>query len=138
MAETVRGLILFAHGARDARWAEPLDRLRDRLTRIAPATPVAIAFLEIMEPNLSAAVDRLAGAGCDALCVVPIFLGQGGHVRRDLAALIDAVRARHPGLDITAVPAVGEDNGVLDALAVYCLAALDRPGEGARDPTTGG
>jgi len=124
----VRGLILFAHGARDPRWADPLVRLRDRLTQVAPATPLAIAFLDIMEPDLPTAAERLVAAGCDGLCIVPIFLGQGGHVRRDLAALIETVLARHPGLDIRSAPAVGEDNGVLDALAVYCLAALDRPG----------
>ena len=124
----MRGLILFAHGARDPRWAEPMLRLRDRLAQVAPATPVVVAFLDIMEPDLPTAADRLIADGCDALCVVPIFLGQGGHVRRDLAALIDGVRERHPRLAIEAAPAVGEDNGVLDALAVYCLAALDHAG----------
>ena len=124
----MRGLILFAHGARDPQWAEPLDRLRDRLARLVPATPVVIAFLEIMKPDLPTAADQLVAGGCDDLCVVPIFLGQGGHVRHDLSALIDVLLARHPGIDIRAVPAVGEDNGVLEAMALYCLAALDQPG----------
>ena len=123
----MRGLILFAHGARDPRWAEPLDRVRDRLQQVAPGIPVAVAFLDIMQPDLPAAADRLVAAGCGGLCIVPVFLGQGGHVRRDLAALIDVLLVRHPGVDIQVVPAVGEDSGVLDALAAYSLAALDRP-----------
>jgi sirohydrochlorin cobaltochelatase len=130
----MRGLILFAHGARDPRWSEPLDRLRERLVEVAPATPVAVAYLDIMEPDLPAAAERLIAAGCDALCIVPIFLGQGGHVRRDLAALIAGLLARHPGIEIRAAPAVGEDNGVLDALAVYCLAALERQGAASATP----
>jgi sirohydrochlorin cobaltochelatase len=128
VAAPMRGLILFAHGARDPRWAEPLQNLRERLARLAPATPVAIAFLEIMEPDLPTAADQLMAAGCDALCIVPIFLGQGGHVRRDLAALVAALRTRHPGKDIRVAAAVGEDNGVLDALAAYCVVALDQSG----------
>jgi len=123
----MRGLILFAHGARDPCWAEPLDRLRDRVARAAPGTPVAVAFLDIMQPDLPAAADRLVASGCDGLCIVPVFLGQGGHVRRDLVALVQLLVDRHPGIDIRAAPAIGEDDGVLDALAVYCLAALDRP-----------
>jgi sirohydrochlorin cobaltochelatase len=123
----MRGLILFAHGARDPRWAEPLDRLRDRVTKVAPGTPVAVAFLEIMEPDLPAAAARLVAAGCGALCVVPVFLGQGGHVRRDLADLVESLKHQHPGIDIRAAPAIGEDDGVLDALAVYCLTVLDHP-----------
>jgi sirohydrochlorin cobaltochelatase len=124
----MRGLILFAHGARDPRWAEPLARLRDRVAGAAPGSPVVVAFLEIMEPDLPGAAARLVAAGCDGLCIVPVFLGQGGHVRRDLAALIESLQHRHPGIEIRAVPAVGEDDGVLDALAAYCLTALDRPG----------
>ena len=119
----MHGLILFAHGARDPRWAEPLYRLRDRVARQA-AGPVGVAFLEIMEPDLPTAAATLVTAGCRALCIVPIFLGQGGHVRRDLAALRDIVAARHPGVDVRVVPAVGDDDTVLDALAAYTLAAL--------------
>jgi len=123
----MRGLILFAHGARDPCWAEPLDRLRDRVARAAPGTPVAVAFLDIMQPDLPAAADRLVASGCDGLCIVPVFLGQGGHVRRDLVALVQLLVDRHPGIDIRAAPAIGEDDGVLDALAVYCLTVLDHP-----------
>jgi len=119
----MQGLILFAHGARDPRWADPLIRLRDRVAGRAPG-PVSVAFLEIMEPDLPTAAGRLVTAGCHGICVVPVFLGQGGHVRRDLAALLEAVAARNPGIDIRVVPAIGESDTVLDALAAYSLAAL--------------
>ena len=119
----MQGLILFAHGARDPRWAEPLNRLRDRVAVRAPG-PVSVAFLEIMEPDLPTAAARLVDAGCHGICIVPVFLGQGGHVRRDLAALLEAVSAGNPGTDIRVVPAVGEDDTVIDALAEYSLAAL--------------
>jgi sirohydrochlorin cobaltochelatase len=126
----MRGLILFAHGARDPRWAEPLERLRERVARQAPG-PVSVAFLELMQPDFPTAAATLVAAGCRRVCVVPVFLGQGGHVRRDLAALLEAACARHPGVDVQVVPAVGEDDTVIDALAAYSLAALAgdaRPG----------
>jgi sirohydrochlorin cobaltochelatase len=120
----MRGLILFAHGARDPRWAEPLARLRDRLAGRAPETPVAVAYLEIMTPDLPGAAGALIAGGCDALTIVPVFLGQGGHVRRDLAGLVAALATAHPGVAIDTAPAVGEDDAVLDALAAYCLRTL--------------
>jgi len=129
----MQGLILFAHGARDPRWAEPLTRLRDRVAGQAPG-PVSVAFLDIMQPDLPTAADSLVAAGCRGLCIVPIFLGQGGHVRRDLAALLEAVSARHPGVGIHVVPAVGEDDTVIDALAAYSLAALRGETGGAPAP----
>jgi len=121
----MHGLILFGHGARDARWREPFERLADKLraarasTGEAPA--VVLAFLELMEPDLPTAVTQLVTQGCAAITVVPVFFGQGGHVRRDLPAIIDQCRAAHPTIEIRCAVAVGEDDGVLDALAQYCL-----------------
>jgi sirohydrochlorin cobaltochelatase len=121
----MHGLILFGHGARDARWREPFERLADKLrpARTAPGEgqAVALAFLELMEPDLPTAVAQLVTQGCDAITVVPVFFGQGGHVRQDLPAIVDRCRAAHPGVEIRCAVAVGEDDSVLDALAQYCL-----------------
>ncbi|SAL48931.1 sirohydrochlorin chelatase [Caballeronia telluris] len=118
------GIILFGHGARDARWAEPFERLAARL-RAARSEPVSLAFLELMTPDLPGAVAEQAASGCDAVTVVPVFFGQGGHVRRDLPQIIDACRAAHPALTIHCATAVGEDDAVLDAIAAYCMRQLD-------------
>jgi len=121
----MHGLILFGHGARDARWREPFERLAGKLRAARAATggaqAVTLAFLELMEPDLPTAVTQLVGEGCDAITVVPVFFGQGGHVRQDLPALIDQCRAAHPAVEIRCAVAVGEDEAVLDALAQYCL-----------------
>jgi sirohydrochlorin cobaltochelatase len=117
-----QGIVLFGHGARDARWAEPFARLAEKVRAQAGAgTDVVLAFLELMTPDLPAAVAHLAGAGCATITVIPVFFGQGGHVRRDLPTLLDACRAAHPGVTIRSATAVGEDDAVLDALAQYCL-----------------
>lgn len=118
------GVILFAHGARDPRWAEPFTRLRGLVAAREPGVAVALAYLELMPPDLMGAAEALVGQGCDRLRVVPVFLGQGGHVRQDLPRLADAVRARFPGVAVELVPAVGEDPGVLAAIAATALAGL--------------
>ena len=118
------GLILFAHGARDARWAEPFERLRDRVTRAAPGVQVVLAFLELMAPDLDAAATALSDSGCRAITVVPVFLGQGGHVRQDLPQLVEIAASRHPECTFRLADAAGEDDAVLDAIAAYCLRQL--------------
>ena len=115
-----RALILFAHGARDPRWAEPLQVLQQRLATRAPGIPVALAFLELMPPDLASAAATLVAGGARRLQVVPVFLGQGGHVRDDLPRLVDALRLRHPEVDVRLSDAVGEVPEVLDAIADYC------------------
>ena len=115
------GLILFAHGARDPRWAEPFESLAGRLRKAVPDQAVELAYLELMQPDLDEAVVALLACGCTRIRVVPVFLGQGGHVRRDLPALVDAIRSRRPGLHLDVMPSIGEDPAVLDAIAAYCL-----------------
>ncbi len=118
------GIILFAHGARDARWAEPFERLRDRVAQGAPHAQVALAYLEFMTPDLAAAADHLSRGGCRDIAIVPVFLGQGGHVRQDLPVLLQDVAARHPDCRFRLAAAAGEDAAVLEALAGYCLRQL--------------
>lgn len=126
MEPAKRGVILFAHGARDPLWRTPFEAVRQRVQAQLPATPVRLAFLEMMTPDLATAVAELAQDGCSEITVVPLFLGQGGHVRRDLPGLIAQLQAAHPQLAIGAVPAAGEDPAVLAAIAQYCIGALGR------------
>ncbi|TFW28375.1 sirohydrochlorin chelatase [Massilia horti] len=121
-----RALVLFAHGARASSWAAPFERLRDLTQGRLPECAVSLAFLELMEPRLPQHVAALAAAGVLDVTVVPVFLGQGGHLLRDLPALIDGLRAAHPDLNIKVAGAVGEDPQVLAAMADYCVNALDR------------
>lgn len=118
------GLILFAHGARDPRWAKPFERLQQLAQAQRPDAIVKLAFLELMEPRLPAVVPQLVEAGCQHINVVPVFLGQGGHVLRDLPPLLDEMRAAFPTLTLTVSDAVGESAAVLDAIADYCVQSL--------------
>jgi len=117
------GLILFAHGARDARWAEPFQRLRDRVAAEAPEMRVALAYLEHLSPDLADAVAELSQQGSRTIRVVPLFFGRGGHLREDFPKIVAAVRAEHPDLKFELTPAAGEDDGVLTALARFALEA---------------
>ncbi|MET0963058.1 MAG: CbiX/SirB N-terminal domain-containing protein [Noviherbaspirillum sp.] len=117
-------LILFAHGARDARWAAPFERLREIAQAELPGTAVSLAFLELMAPRLPEAVASLVQDGCLDVSVVPVFLGQGGHVLRDLPVLVEELRRTYPQLKISVAAAVGEDAAVLAAIARYCVATV--------------
>ncbi len=123
-----RALVLFAHGARSASWAAPFEQLREMIKlRVAASEPdldVSLAFLELMSPRLPEQVAALAAQGVDDVTVVPVFLGQGGHVLRDLPLILDEMRLAHPGVTIRTVGAVGEDPTVLRAMTDYCLSSL--------------
>jgi sirohydrochlorin cobaltochelatase len=119
-----RAMVLFAHGARAPAWAAPFERLRELAQARLPGCEVTLAFLELMTPSLPDAVASLAAQGVNDITVVPVFLGQGGHLQRDLPALAARLRQEHPGLRLQVAGPVGEDAGVLAAMADYCIGAL--------------
>ena len=123
----MNGLILFAHGARDARWATPFEAIAARIGALRPDSKVQLAFLEFMSPTLPEAAAQLLAAGCSEIQVLPLFLGTGGHLRRDLPLLMDTLRAEHAAATFTLHTAAGETDTVIDALAAVAVAHLDAP-----------
>ncbi len=120
---TPAGLILFAHGARDPRWAAPFEAIAARVSAAQPRALVRLAFLELMAPTLPEAGAELARQ-CARVQVLPLFLGAGGHVRQDLPRLVEALRAAHPGTQFELHPPVGEHAAVLAAIAAAAAATL--------------
>lgn len=116
MSEAV---VLFGHGARDPDWALPMRRARDVLSGSFAGVQVELAFLEFMQPGLVDAIDCLALGGATRITVVPMFLAQGGHVKKDLPLLLDEARLRHPACEVVLVPAVGEADTVIAAMSAY-------------------
>lgn len=119
-------LLLFCHGARDPNWARPFEAVLARIRELHPDMSVALAFLEFMSPGLIEAGQTLAAAGCDRVEVVPLFLGTGGHVRKDLPALMDTLRLAHPQVSWSVQPSIGESPCVIAAMADAALAAMQR------------
>lgn len=117
-------LILFAHGARDPRWAAPFERLQQIAQTQLPGVAVRLAFLELMTPRLPETVAQLVADGCTEVNVVPVFLGQGGHVLRDLPLIVEQLHLDHPQLQVKVADAVGENPQVLAAIAGYCIGTI--------------
>jgi len=120
------GLLLFAHGARDAAWARPFEIVAERLRAARPDTPLVLAYLELMSPGMEEAAAQLEADGCTRVHVMPLFLGTGGHVRRDVPPLLDLLRERHGNaIEWLLHAPLGEQDAVLQAISQTCLSVLD-------------
>jgi sirohydrochlorin cobaltochelatase len=120
------GIILFAHGARDPRWAEPFERIAGRVRAAAPDLAIELAFLEFMTPDLATAARRLAEAGATEIRVVPLFFGRGSHLRIEVPRLVAQIATTMPDVRLELLPAAGDDDAIVEALAAFCLAAARR------------
>jgi len=110
-------VILFAHGATEPEWARPFEQLRDRLR--AEGLRVELAYLEIMKPDLHEAAKTLVTDGAKAVTVVPLFLAQGKHLKRELPKMIAALEREHSGVKFRVTPALGDDPEILAAIAAW-------------------
>ena len=121
------GIILLAHGARDPRWAEPFERIAEKVRAAAPDLAIELAFLEFMTPDLATAARRLAGSGAAVIRVIPLFFGRGGHLRIEVPRLVAEIAATMPGVRLDLLAAAGDDDAIVEALVAFCLAAARRP-----------
>jgi sirohydrochlorin cobaltochelatase len=120
------GIVLFAHGSRDREWARPFEQLAAQLSHKVSG-PVVLAYLELMRPPLDEAIATLVSTGATSIRVVPVFLGQGGHVKEDLPRLVERARKSHPQVAITLEPPIGEQPAVIEAIAAAITRPADRP-----------
>ncbi|MFA7290983.1 MAG: CbiX/SirB N-terminal domain-containing protein [Rhodocyclaceae bacterium] len=114
-------LILFAHGARDPEWANPMRRVRAAVLQRDPSLRVELAFLEFMSPNLGDCARTLVQEGYEAISVVPMFIAQGGHLKNDVPVLMDELRNAHPDVRFILSPPVGEAEAIVQAMAAYAV-----------------
>ncbi|HZE60246.1 MAG TPA: CbiX/SirB N-terminal domain-containing protein [Burkholderiales bacterium] len=108
--------LLFAHGSRDRDWARPFQQLAATLGKKLD-DPVELAYLEFMEPTLEQAIAALAGKGVRSVRVVPVFFGQGSHLKDDLPRLAARAADKFPQMKIELAPAIGEQASVIEAIA---------------------
>jgi len=102
------GVILFAHGSRDPLWRLPIDAVALRMLALQPDLPVAVAFLELTEPDLPHTVESLMKQGVAHVRIVPMFLGVGRHAREDLPELVQGLIEAYPQMSFELLPAIGE------------------------------
>ncbi len=114
-------LILFAHGARDPEWANPMRRVQAAIRQRVSEMPVELAFLEFLTPSLPEAVAKLVAQGCDKIVVMPMFIARGGHLKNDLPGIIEMLRSTYPEVEFSLGGAIGEDETVIQAMALATL-----------------
>lgn len=125
-APEVPRILLLAHGSRQPEWARPFEAVRASLRASRPGLSVELAYLESMQPTLRQALDDAGVAGCTQLHLIPLFLGAGGHLQRDIPQAVREAQQRHPRLAVHIAPAAGDSPEIVAALAGYALRWTER------------
>ena len=94
------GILLFAHGSPVEEANRGVRSLAASIAAAGPYTYVRAAFLDGGAPDLLGGVREAAGAGLQRLIIIPYFLTDGLHLKRDLPRLIAAAQENYPQLEI--------------------------------------
>jgi cobalt/nickel transport system ATP-binding protein len=89
-------LLVIGHGSRDPNGVAEYWRFLDVVTR---TTDIAVGggFIELAEPDLDTAIDKLVADGAEHVVAVPLVLLGAGHMKLDGPAALERARGRHPG-----------------------------------------
>jgi len=117
-------LILLAHGARDPDWASPLLRVRAAILVRNPGMHVELAYLEIMQPRLRDCAASLISEGFERIAILPMFIAQGGHIKKDIPRILDELRQAYPQVIFDLSGPVGETELVVQAMATQAMALV--------------
>ncbi|WP_420080858.1 sirohydrochlorin chelatase [Streptomyces sp. JL4002] len=126
-------LVAVAHGSRDPRALHTARALLDRVRELRPRLDVRLGHVELNRPLLDDTLRATTGSAV----LVPLLLGRGHHVKRDLPAA--AARAAH--LRVRVASPLGPHPLLVEALYERLLEAGWTPGTavvlaaaGSRDP----
>ena len=111
------GIILFAHGSRDALWRLPTEAVATRIRQRSPGVAVRCAYLELCAPSLVDAATDLIALGARKIRVFPLFLGVGKHAREDLPQLMAQLNDGHREIDFELLATAGENAALIALLA---------------------
>ena len=89
------GYLVVGHGTRSQAGQNQIRALFAQMSQIKTGEslrglPAELAFLELAEPDIPTAVERLYQAGVRQLVVVPVLLFSAGHARQDIPEAVEA------------------------------------------------
>lgn len=104
-------LVVVAHGSRDPRALETVGALLARVRALRPGLAVHLGHIELNAPLLTDTLAALDDAGTRDAVLVPLLLGRGYHVKRDIPEMAAGAR-----LHARVAPALGPHPLLIDTL----------------------
>lgn len=93
------GFLVVGHGTRSRAGQDQVRAVFDQMTGLngldsLRGKPAELAFLELAEPDIPTAVERLYRAGVRELIVVPVLLFSAGHARQDIPKAVELAASK--------------------------------------------
>ena len=110
-------VLLIAHGSRHNEANADLHFCVEEMRRRGDFQLVEAAFLELARPTIEEGGASCVDQGADCVILLPYFLSDGVHVRRDLTDLRARLAAQYTGVDFVLGEPLGRHPLLLEVLS---------------------
>jgi len=117
MEVKMNGILILAHGSKRKEADKVLDSLIRKVKDKTGEQLVLPSCLQFSKQNLEAGIEELIQKGADKIKIIPLFLFDGIHVTQDIPEELEAIAAKHPGLEIKLGRHLGDDDRIADIIA---------------------
>ena len=111
------GMLLVGHGTRDEQGIAEFIETAGLVAEQLPDVAVEPGFLELAEPSIHRALQRLIERDVRDVTVVPLLLFAAGHAKQDIPNEVYKVAARFPHVTIRQAEPLGCHENILAASA---------------------
>lgn len=95
-----KAVLLLGHGSRRSEASSAMWQVADILRGSGAYDIVQPAYMSFNRPSIPEAIDSCVAMGAERIIMAPYFLHMGAHVTKDLPAMMEDGRQRHPGVEI--------------------------------------
>lgn len=113
----MKGVLILAHGSRVEATKNTINAVVDMVREKITDRPIEIAYMEFCEENIEHGIKTLADKGVTEIKVVPYFLFEGIHIRKDIPEEIEEILKKYPGISVEMGKTLGVDERLADILA---------------------
>jgi sirohydrochlorin ferrochelatase len=112
----MNGILILAHGSKRFETEQILNSLVKKVIEKSGENLVYPSYLQFSEQNLEVGIEYLINKGATKIKVMPMFLFNGIHVTEDIPNELNAIKAKHPGIDIRLTGFIGDDDRIADII----------------------
>lgn len=87
-SENKTGILLIGHGSRLPYNKEVVSEIAEKYAKTQPDYTVEVGFMELAQPDIPTAFNKLKETGVNRIIVTPIFLAHGMHTKRDIPTIL--------------------------------------------------
>ena len=105
----MKGILIIGHGSREKSVERTLEAVVEMVQAKLPEKLFEIAYMALGQQTIPSGLTTLIEQGAGEITVVPYFLFNGIHLRKDIPEMIKAYQQAHPHVKIVMSRPLGAD-----------------------------